>query len=309
MTAENLENRIYDAIIAGGGPSGAVLGFLLQKRGLSCLILEKRTQIDEKICGGFLTNRCRELLLDCGIEMDAFYAHCRRINGTMTIRSGTEKQFHYRKDRFGLGVFRKDLDSFLLEQAQEAGAGIHYGEIVREYKKQGAYFQVNGYTGRNFIWATGVQSVFDLSCISRERARIKMMRQSTGISQLVRLEETDLMPDTVYFWHKGEQPDYFWAIPLPGNTWNIGYWTQSDRTNLRRNFDHGCREYLKAHCKEIYIVRKARAALLGNESLADCLPQDGAFCCGDFSGSNNDLTGEGLMQAVESAGKTADHIL
>jgi len=46
---------VYDVIIAGAGPAGAVLAYLLTQHGLSVRVIEKAIIPRYKTCGGGLT--------------------------------------------------------------------------------------------------------------------------------------------------------------------------------------------------------------------------------------------------------------
>ena len=56
---------IYDAIVVGAGPAGAILAYLLGKSGLRVLLLEKANLPRYKTCGGGLTFKAiRDLPFD-----------------------------------------------------------------------------------------------------------------------------------------------------------------------------------------------------------------------------------------------------
>ena len=103
--------------------------------------------------------------------------------------------------------------------------------------------------------------------------------------------------------------DYFWAIPIGQNTWNIGYWSQNNRKNVKANFIRGKQRWIESNCKGICSLRSPKGALLGNADFSKCIEVGGFYCCGDFAGSNNLYTGEGIAQAVQSAQRTADIII
>ncbi len=46
---------VYDVIIAGAGPAGSVLAYLLTQRGLSVRLIERAQLPRNKTCGGGLT--------------------------------------------------------------------------------------------------------------------------------------------------------------------------------------------------------------------------------------------------------------
>ena len=95
---------IYDAIIIGGGPSGAVSAFCLQQTGRKCLILEKKTHIAEKTCGGFLSSGGIKALQSIGLDVkELLDMGAVPIHKFIYTRNG-EKQIHpYASREYGLG--------------------------------------------------------------------------------------------------------------------------------------------------------------------------------------------------------------
>lgn len=293
----------YDCVIIGGGPAGSVCANILQQRGCHCLILEKREMIDEKICGGFLPDRGRQLLLQLGIDLTEFTVrHGNAISGYCENRNGTEHQYSYKDGRYGVGMFRRDFDSFLLDQAAKRGADIRLGCPVTDYQYNGKY-TVNGYRAKTLIWAVGARGIIALKTYDRSAVGPLLKKQSLGISEIIRAPElAGLDGDCVYFWYQTDLPDYFWAIPIGTGIWNIGYWSQKQRPNMLRLFRDGRKRYIEARCDALVeTLRTPTGALLGNRDLSGCMPDNANICCGDMGGTNNYATGEGLSFAIESA--------
>lgn len=298
----------YDCIIVGGGPAGAVCSFILQNHGLKCLVLEKRIYIDEKICGGFIPNKCREIMIDCGLQLEKLYSCGHILKGSIESWGEKVEQYRYQSEQFGLGVFRKDLDTFLLEQAQQSGVNVLFGQVVREVSLKNGFYEVNGHRGRKLIFAIGATGINELQGVLFDEKELKMKKQSIGISEIIQVEESRLNREFVYFWYNEKMPDYFWAIPLSDKIWNIGYWSQKDRKNVKKNFISGRANYIENNCKGILSIRSAKGALLGNEDFTNCLKFD-CLGCGDFAGSDDYNTGEGLAQAIYSAKCLAQEII
>jgi len=60
----------FDVLIIGGGPSGAMTGIELQKRGFNTCIIDKASFPREKLCGGGLTQKTMDLLATYCPEID-----------------------------------------------------------------------------------------------------------------------------------------------------------------------------------------------------------------------------------------------
>jgi flavin-dependent dehydrogenase len=66
---------MYDMIIAGGGPSGAIAAERAAKNGLSVLVLEKEAYPRDKTCGGGVSRKALDVIgeIDEGlIEREIF---------------------------------------------------------------------------------------------------------------------------------------------------------------------------------------------------------------------------------------------
>lgn len=300
---------LYDCIIVGGGPAGSICSFILQKNGMNCLLLEMRKSIDEKTCGGFIPDRCRRLILDCGIDLTQMIPDGNQINGYYEMRNQQIKKFLYESGRFGVGVYRKNFDSYLLDRTAQAGTKIVCGENVRHCAWKDGVYHVNGYQGMYLIWAIGAKPPIQIDSFDRVMVQEKNDNQSIGISEIICVDDGTLDDNMVYFWYTEALYDYFWAIPIAPDTWNIGYWTNKDGKNLKNSFWSGRKQRIESSCSGIHTILPPRGAALGNIDYSDCLIDKQMFCCGDLAGTNNAFTGEGIAQAVRSAMNTANIII
>jgi geranylgeranyl reductase family protein len=118
-----------DAIVAGGGPGGAVAASQLAQGGLAVLVLEKAHFPRQKACGGCLSPKVlslgvdfREVVEDV-IEEAVFAAPGET---TITYRSQTPLAYMVRRER---------LDQLLLNRAEEMGARVLYGNRVLQARE------------------------------------------------------------------------------------------------------------------------------------------------------------------------------
>lgn len=116
-----------DVIITGAGPAGSLAAYYLAAKGISVLILEKETFPRYKVCGAGLTYKIiRELPFSVEPVIEATVYH-------FMFSTGFREVFE-RKGDYPLifCTMRDRLDQFLLDQAVNAGAGIHFNENARE---------------------------------------------------------------------------------------------------------------------------------------------------------------------------------
>lgn len=123
---------MHQVIVVGAGPAGAYAAYLLAKRGVDVLLLEKETLPRYKACGGGLTGKALgELEIDAssqvkGIGFKATFTHKLKDPVVMT---NDQPIAHL--------VVRQQFDAFLVDKAKEAGVKVVEGAFVRDYEVDG----------------------------------------------------------------------------------------------------------------------------------------------------------------------------
>ena len=289
---------IFDCMIVGAGPAGTFCGYDLARSGYSCVILERLPRYGEKVCGGWLPNIALQELRNAGIDISSLGDNAGiRTKSCRTVRGGEESVYRYKEDIYGLGITRKDLDTFLSDQAVKAGAVLVFDQTVRDISCQDGLYEANGYQARSLVMASGARGFFTGNVPGYEN-------QSFGVSAQIHAK-SDLDNTEVVFWYADESAvDYFWAIPIGKDSWNIGYWMQKAAPDIEERFRAGFETYMAPHLQSYSIIQPLRGAFLGNTDLCGALSVK-AFAAGDFAGVNNYMTGEGLSFAFRSAREAA----
>lgn len=109
----------YDVIIVGAGPAGGLLAYLLARKNLRVLVIEKEALPRYKPCGGGLTRRALNLLpfsIEPVIEDQTFRPR-------ILVRGRTVFQAQLSEPAVVM-VSRDRFDQFILQHARAAGANV-----------------------------------------------------------------------------------------------------------------------------------------------------------------------------------------
>lgn len=148
----------YDVIIAGAGPAGSMVAYLLARQGGQVLLLEKEELPRYKTCGGGLTLKAVNAI---PFEVSSTYE--RVAEGGILYYRGVELIRRELSTPVAYLVMRDRFDHFLVEKAREVGAEVHTGIAVEGFVEQAAGVQVYTtrgiYHGRYLVGADGAHSI------------------------------------------------------------------------------------------------------------------------------------------------------
>ena len=118
-----------EALVIGGGPAGLVAAMRLARGGMRTLLVEKRHEGHDPVCGGFVSADALGLLRRAGIDTDALGGHpVHRMRFQVGPRRlETELPFP------AIGLSRRKLDAVLLQAARDAGAQVEFGRSARSF--------------------------------------------------------------------------------------------------------------------------------------------------------------------------------
>ena len=120
-----------DALIIGAGPAGSMCGYLLQKAGISCLVVDRATFPRDKLCGGGLTPKGWKLLEELIPGYKYEYNPIRRIR--LMVEDNHKCDFETAIElRL---VKRKEFDNQLLELYKSQGGEFMQGSFLRYDEK------------------------------------------------------------------------------------------------------------------------------------------------------------------------------
>lgn len=127
MSFENFKNSKFNVGIIGAGPAGSMTAYLLAQQGYSVTLLERKKEVERKVCGEYLCPEGVNLLSRLHL-VDRLCRGFDELNG-MILVSPTDvvipsyfPQVDKNKKEKGLSLNRKVFDQNLLDLAIEHGA-------------------------------------------------------------------------------------------------------------------------------------------------------------------------------------------
>jgi geranylgeranyl reductase family protein len=123
---------MYDVIVVGTGPAGSVLAYLLARRGLDVVILERATLPRYKSCGGGVTWKAMQNL---PFDASAVFEH-KAVGGIVTYAGQQLLKAEVGWPVAWL-VMRDRFDHYLVQQAVNAGAHLMEGISVVNVEDRG----------------------------------------------------------------------------------------------------------------------------------------------------------------------------
>ena len=157
---------VFDCVVVGGGPSGAVAAIAAQRAGFSTLLVDAAEHGRDKTCGDGLTPRAVHTLRTLGLEevLPAYRNQGLKLHGYGGDVTAPWPDSHY--GTFGSASPRKLFDAALIDQATAAGATVWTGCAAHDadFDAHGAITAVHTDRGpvrtRWVIVADGVRSPF-----------------------------------------------------------------------------------------------------------------------------------------------------
>ena len=276
-----------DVIIVGGGPSGSTLGYLLQKNGISCCIIDKCTFPREKLCGGLLTQKTISLIDNIYGEVAFPYETITsRVNiflGKDTITHVDTNSTFYLVERYDFDLYLinkyRELSGLLYENSTITSMDLHHHVAIINNKEEISFKIVVGADGANSQIRKIIESGFrpNLACL-------ECNYPAKNLSEEV----------NIYFGFV--LSGYGWCFPKK-NHYTIGIGGKRKKNKrIRDNYV----SFLKTFDIE-YSDIKIKGAMLPCGIYVKKPCKDQIMLVGDAAGFVDSVTGEGIYFALLSA--------
>ena len=296
---------MYDVIIAGGGPAGSIAARKAARDGLDVLVLEKAVYPRNKICGGGLSQKALEVI--GGIDKELIE---RETFGARVFLPDYRNFRGVLDDRVAVMTRRENLDHWLANRAEDAGAVVQDGEAVKDVLFNGDCVEVvtskNRYRSRMVIGSDGVNST-----VAR-RSGIRT-RWGDGIGRCleaeVKLGETgvdECVDDRLVEFYFIEDRGYGWIFPKRDRV-SIGIGEFARVHDLKGSFSRFVRDVSVQ--KNIDIegrITRINSYRIPAGGFERRIHSDRVLLTGDAAGFVDPFLGEGIYYAVKSGEIAAD---
>ena len=197
-TFDRAAKRVWDAVIVGAGPAGAMAAGRLARLGRSVLLVDKSAFPREKVCGCCISAAAIQTLKSAGIELPSF-PNSSELRGMCLAAEGRTASFSLPP---GVIISRCDFDSHLIRVAIAAGVDFLPRTLARETLHDAdsrsvtlvAGSQQFKVRGRVILVAEGIHGQLlrsDRSLRVRPDARI-------GVATTLHCASSDYAPNSVY---------------------------------------------------------------------------------------------------------------
>ena len=303
---------MHDLIIVGGGPAGSSCARRAALHGLDVVLLEKSIHPRDKLCGGGLTPRIKDL-----VDFDISAAIERDIYAARLISPSGRRTYLKRDTQAGYTVKRAKFDQLLLKKAEEAGARVEQGTEVVAVEQLQSGIRVlskgDSYRAPLLVAADGVNGIVARSLGIRKRwpsdrvglcIAADVPVEPGEIERIMSVsEEEDCLPIEIFF--GPVEWGYAWCFPKQDEL-SIGIGCRMDRmSNLK-----------ESGCDFVSMLERTRGIQIDPESRkAFRVPIGGCekrvlgrrtMLIGDAAGLVSPISGEGIYYAIESGLIAAD---
>lgn len=304
LEVREVGDQLWDVVVVGGGPAGAICARVLASRGHRVLVIDKHRFPRHKACGDLLIPDSLTVLARQGLleQVSEKAIHLSNIH----VYSPSQVDFKVAGQYLGLSRF--DLDALLMQEAVNKGALFAIGSVceVETSRDKPACLHLAGspvtLRCRIAVLATGADIEIP--------QKLQMIDQPAASAIAIRkyVKSSFKLPDIVLSYDQSLLPGYAWLIPLGNGRYNVGCGVRLDQGDSRApNLKKMLRKFLDSFPP----ARKLMAEVSESSKVAGAALRCGLISCrevvrenlvlvGETIGTTFPFTGEGIGKAMHT---------
>ena len=305
MTAES-----FDVVVVGGGTAGAFAAATVAREGLDAVILERKSPDDAGhiACGDAIKGKSTfPDVVDLDYLREESFSNQNVQRAVFLNPDGGEVSVSF--DDPGAVIDRKRYGEVLLEEAERAGAEIHYDTVVKDVRQNGAVHGVTAvrkgtpkkYGAEMVIDAAGSLSLLQDKTDFSETTfdtNVNYQQFCSAYREVIETPEPVDYDDAIVF-KPTKELGYLWYFPRTDREINVGLGFQMNKKPMklvqtlredveqRPEFDGGT-------------VRDKLGAALPTRRPYDSATAPGYMAVGDAAAHVNPCTGGGIPGAAKA---------
>ena len=290
---------MWDVIVVGTGPAGAIAAYELARNGCKTLLLEKEQLPRYKTCGGGLVERSWKSL-----PFSVSDAVERQIQ-TIQLTNNFRDPVVIRRDTpLVLMTMRSSLDDYLTRQAVAAGAELQERARVNQVTENGALMECS--TSAGVFRSSFVIGADGANSIVAKSLQWKAPTCGVALEVEVTLQSNECHTGQLDFDFNVLPSGYGWVFPKAKHL-SCGVFTlQRNCPDIRKHYDRYIQQ--KTFAKEI-CDSKLSGHLIPLKPVSRQLNTNQCLLAGDAAGLADPLTGEGISFAIRSGLMAARSII
>jgi len=313
IEVQDIIDQLWDAVIIGGGPAGAICALTLARKGVRVLVVDKHRFPRQKACGDLLIPDSLTILKRLSLlDQVAQAAHS---VGDIRVFSPSRVDFKVQGDY--LAIKRFNLDLILMQAAIDEGATFARGDVcsIEPSPNQPATLRLADslvlLRGRVVITATGA----DIGLPQK----LGMVAQSAASAVAIRkyVRSSVEIEDIILSYDRNLVPGYAWIVPLGKGEYNVGCGVRMrDGNHKPPNLKRMLTEFLGSFplARELERLTTETSKIEGAAlrcGLVGCsrIVRDNLVLIGEVIGTTFPFTGEGIGKAMHTGELAAMAVL
>lgn len=230
-----ISQELFDVIVIGAGPSGAVASALLNKKSYRILVLEKQ-YFPRFSIGESLLPQCMTFLEQADLLAVVEAAAFQHKNGAAFIRGDKSSYFDFR-EKFTSGwgttfqVQRDRFDKILADEAQRQGVEIRYGHTLTGFESGQNRVKLDVLDEMGKTYQVDAKFVLDASGFGRVLPRLLDLEQPSKLASRTSIftHIKDNISDSLFDRNKiliTVHPElhavWYWLIPFSNGRASVG---------------------------------------------------------------------------------------